>query len=222
MRAIILAAGSSKRYDGMNKLEVEFFGFTLPEIAVHAARMIGARPCATVSPGSETERRLVAVGCEVRHQERSGTFGALLPWLSGGGAQNIVLFGDNLYDKNLGQHCRSGRDFFTVRSRSKFCDGKTAGLASVHGGVILEKPFNDPGADEFFAGYAVISDNKTVPIEASERGELEITDYINQSSATPINIDADGWDHLTSREDYERVKDNVFEWWIRSGNLGKG
>jgi hypothetical protein len=121
-------------------------------------------------------------------QDYPGTAGAL------NGRTGLVLFGDNFYHGTIEQPQRA---MFTTSIRD--CHG----LAVVAGDKIVEKPHSFTGVHTCFTGYCYVP--YWVDLNLSARGEFEITDLLNKINAVPVPLTCK-WEHLSTPDDYERVK----------------
>jgi hypothetical protein len=121
-------------------------------------------------------------------QNYPGTAGAL------DGRTGLVLFGDNFYHGAIDEPRRA---MYTTSIRD--CKG----LAVVAGDKIIEKPHSFTGVHTCFTGYCFV--DRWVDLNLSDRGEFEITDLLNKIGAVPVPLTCK-WEHLSVRDDYERVK----------------
>lgn len=220
---ILLAAGRSSRY-GTDKLLVPIRGLTLPQrAAVFALNNGGTRLCVTLSGrGGEAapEHRVLAdleavcpVGVlEVAWQDDQsyGTGAALSCWQGRIAEPAVVLFGDNFYAGTLPAFPDDEVLYLTTTTRNTI-DEANLSLAAVIDGRVIEKPHQHTSGT-YFTGLVRLPTGFLEGLDAvtaSGRGELEITDLLNQTSSLQTLDLADTplrWAELTRPEDKESVE----------------
>jgi dTDP-glucose pyrophosphorylase len=227
---LILAGGRSKRF-GRNKLEEQFEGRTLPEMAVEFAVENGATNIFVTLSKSDVGINGPKVFHPIvdritnlypwarflfQNEDQYGPGAAITKWSGLIDGPFVVLFGDNYYRGKINpiyldqfKNYNNKTTYFTTESKSS--NPRNLQLAAVIDQYIIEKPHSFIKG-EYFCGmvrFPAGCFDKFNMLRRSDRGEIEIADMVNMSETpVPVSLARLGvvWDDLTYLSDIPRLQ----------------